>query len=65
MNLITLAYLIKTLEDKRVIDKRAYVLGYAYIKNFINYYLAHIGLSDFEIVNIQRAWEESNVKNRW
>lgn len=48
-DLITISYHIKYLDDNREIDKRSNVVGYAYMKNFFDCYLAHLGLSDIEI----------------
>ncbi|CAH1449057.1 unnamed protein product [Lactuca virosa] len=48
-DLIILASLVKTLDDKQVTAKRAYITGYAHVKNFIDCYLTHLGLTDFEI----------------
>ena len=49
-DLITLAYMIKMLHDKHVPYKKVYVIGYGYLKSYIDLYLAHVGLSSFEIV---------------
>ena len=48
-DLIALAYLINTLDDNQVTDKRTYILGQTYVHNFIDYYLAHLGLTEFKI----------------
>lgn len=48
-SLIYLNDLIKSLDDKQVADKRSYVVGYAYIKNLIDFHLSHLGLIDVEI----------------
>lgn len=48
-DLITLPYLSKTLDDKKVTDKRSCILGYSYVKNSIDCYIAHLGLSNFDI----------------
>ncbi|CAI9303282.1 unnamed protein product [Lactuca saligna] len=47
--LITLAYLIKSMEDKAVIDKNKFCVGMSICHNHIDCYLEHLGLSDFEI----------------
>lgn len=43
---------MKTLNDKQVTDKRAYIIGYAHVKNFIDCNLTHLGLTDSEIANV-------------
>lgn len=40
---------MKTLDDKHLIDKWVYVVGYAYLKTYIDCYFTHLGLSGYEI----------------
>lgn len=35
-DLITVAYMMKTLDDKHVIDKKLYVVGYPYLKKYMD-----------------------------
>lgn len=58
-DLITLAYMIKTLDDKYVTNKKVYVIGYAYLKNYIDFYFAHLGLFDFEITKTYNKPEKN------
>lgn len=59
--LVTFAYMIKTLDDKYVTDKKVYVIRYSYLKNYIDCYLAHIGLFDFEIAKVYNEAEKPKI----
>lgn len=62
-DLITLDSLLKSLDDKQVTDKRTYLLGYAHVKNFIDFYLAHLGLTDFNFAKAyKKPGKNPNVK---
>lgn len=55
-DVIAFSYLIKTHDDKQVIDEREYILGYAYVRHFIDFYYVHLGLTD---VNIAKDYNKS------
>ncbi|CAI9276305.1 unnamed protein product [Lactuca saligna] len=57
--MITLSFMIKSFDDKYVTDKKVYLIAYVYLKNYIDCYLVHLGVSDFEITKVYKTLENT------
>lgn len=46
---ITLAKIMRDINNDHIQDKATYIIRYGHLKNFIDCYLAHLGLTDVEL----------------